>query len=136
MGCNSTKRRLQSDESMAKVKQQLGQRGEQLAAAHLQQQGYHIVATNWRCTHGELDIVAEQDGTLVFVEVRTRYTDSTEYAFESITPRKQKRLEALAQAYLAAHDLEEAAWRIDVIAVAVRRSGKPVLDHVENALDW
>jgi putative endonuclease len=121
---------------MTKARQSLGQRGEQLALAHLRQQGYAILSTNWRCAHGELDIVARQHETVVFVEVRTRYAEPTDAAFESVNPRKQEKLTALAHLYLEAHDLEAALWRIDVIAVAIPRSGKPHVEQVENALDW
>jgi putative endonuclease len=121
---------------MTRTRKSLGQRGEQLALAHLRQRGYVILSTNWRCTHGELDIVAQQNDTIVFVEVRTRYTDSTDAAFESINPRKQEKLAALAHLYLEEHDLETAEWRIDVIAIAIPRSGKPHIEQVENALDW
>jgi putative endonuclease len=121
---------------MTKTRQSLGQRGEQLALAHLQQQGYTILTTNWRCAHGELDIVALQNDTVVFVEVRTRYAQSTDAAFESVNPRKQGKLADLAHLFLTEHDLENASWRIDVIAVAVPHSGKPMIEHMENALDW
>lgn len=121
---------------MTKARQSLGQHGEQLAQAHLRQQGYTILSTNWRCAHGELDIVAQQSDTVVFVEVRTRSAEATDAAFESINPRKQEKLAALAHLFLEAHDLETASWRIDVIAVAVPRSGKPHIEQVENALDW
>ena len=121
---------------MTKTRQSLGHRGEQLALAHLQQRGYVILSTNWRCSYGELDIVARQGDTVVFVEVRTRYDEPTEAAFESINPRKQEKLTALAHLYLEAHDLEAASWRIDVIAVAIPRSGRVQIEQVENALDW
>ena len=121
---------------MRPSKRDLGQRGEQLAVVHLQKHGYIIVATNWRCTLGELDIIARKDDTLVFVEVRTRYAQTTEEAFESVNPHKQTRLQHLAYAYLSAYDLHEMDWRVDVVAVAISRSGQPVIEHVENALEW
>lgn len=123
-------------DKMTKSTQSLGQRGEQLALAHLTNKGYAVLATNWRCPYGELDIVARLGETVVFVEVRTRYTDSTEAAFESINPRKQQKLAALAHLYLKAMQLEDSPWRIDVIAIAIPRTGKPLLEHLENALDW
>jgi putative endonuclease len=116
--------------------QRTGKRGEELAAAYLKRGGYDIVATNWRCAAGEIDIVAWQGHTLVFVEVRTRHARTTESAFESITPRKQERLVASVHQYLTTHDLAAAVWRIDVIAVALGPAGDPDIDHVEDALDW
>jgi putative endonuclease len=114
----------------------LGQRGENLAANYLKQHGYTIVETNWRCKHGELDIIARKDAVLVFVEVRTRRADSSEPAFESITPRKRMKLTTLAHAYLAAHHLINTLWRIDVIAIGIPRTGNPIIEHGEDALDW
>lgn len=110
--------------------QQTGQRGEQRAADFLRQKGYTIVATNWRCRAGELDIVAKQGETLVFVEVRTRST--VEDAFMSITPAKQKKLIRTLYVYLDMNNLEDCDWRLDVIAVT--RGGS--IEHGENAFDW
>lgn len=114
----------------------LGQRGEHLAARHLESRGYHIVAVNWRCPQGELDIIARQGEVLVFVEVRARRAPLTETAFESINARKRTRIGRAAHAYLALHCLEDTPWRIDVIAVALPPSGHPVIEHVEDALNW
>src|SRR5689334_5480796 len=103
-------------------KSALGQRGEQLAASYLQNNGYTIVITNWHCSRGELDIVARKDDMLVFVEVRTRHADSAESAFESIRPTKQNRVQKAAHLYLAEHNLSDVRWRIDIIAVALPHS--------------
>ena len=117
-------------------KKSLGQHGEQLAANYLTNQGYRIVTTNWHCKYGEIDIVAQKDNLLVFVEVRTRSADTTEGAFESITPRKQRRMTASAQTYLATQQLETSDWRVDVIGIAIPRSGAPIIEHAEDALGW
>ncbi|NDJ62671.1 MAG: YraN family protein [Chloroflexi bacterium] len=116
--------------------QTTGQIGERLARQHLRSQGYQILATNWRCAEGELDIVARQAETIVFVEVRARRAPTTESALVSIDPRKQEQLAKLAYLYLDAHDLDSAAWRIDVIAVAIPRAGAAIVEQVVNALDW
>ena len=114
----------------------LGQRGEQLATEYLKRQDYTILATNWHCKNGEIDIVAQKATTLVFVEVRTRHAEDTESAFESITPRKQARMIAAAQAYIAAHDLDEMDWRIDMIGIAFPQNGKPIIEYAEDVLGW
>ena len=80
---------------------QLGQRGELLAAAHLRARGYAIVDVNWRCTRGELDIVARDGDTLVFVEVRLRTRADFGGAAASITAKKRARIAAAAGLYLA-----------------------------------
>lgn len=113
-----------------------GAYGEQLAADYLEHNAYQIVARNWHCPIGELDIIARQGNLLVFVEVRSRHAGSTETAFESIGAGKRNKLIALAHQYLHDHELLEQDWRIDVIAVAIPASGKPIVEHTEDALDW
>jgi putative endonuclease len=113
-----------------------GQYGEQLAVDYLTQRGYSIVTTNWHCKAGEIDIVAQKDNLLVFVEVRTRSADTTEGAFESITPRKQKRMIAAVQTYLSEKEQEALDWRVDAIGIAIPRSGTPIIEHAEDALGW
>ena len=117
-------------------KKVFGQNGEQLAVQYLLKRGYTILGTNWHCAHGELDIIAQQGEMIVFVEVRTRHANSSEPAFASITPSKETKLMKSAYMYLADHDLSEQAWRIDVIAIGVPRSGAPIVDHTEDALGW
>jgi len=112
-----------------------GRQGEEIAASYLVVKGYNIVDRNWRCKIGELDIVAESEGTLVFVEVRTRTGDRFGTALESITPAKQARLVELAQTYLQESATAPRSWRIDVVAVQLG-SGLPQIDHIENAVGW
>jgi putative endonuclease len=97
----------------------VGQRGEAYAAQFLTARGYTLRARNWRCATGEIDLVMEQDGVLIFVEVRTRRGDRLGTPEESITPRKRARLIASAQTYLAEHGQTDRDWRIDVVAVEV-----------------
>lgn len=114
----------------------LGDRGEQIACQHLLKNGYSIVVTQWHCAHGELDIVARQGEMLVFVEVKTRRGQAAEEALSGITARKRERLIKSAQLYLDEHGLADAAWRIDAIAIIYRAGGPPLVQHVEDALDW
>jgi len=107
----------------------LGARGEQLAAQHLEREGYTILATNWRCTAGELDIIAQEGAILAFVEVRTRRGSAGPTPEQSITPAKQAKLIELAQTYLQEHHLTDTQWRIDFVAVEMDRRG--VLRRVE-----
>jgi len=112
----------------------LGRRGEEMAADHLARKGYQIVARNWRCEVGELDLVAVDGDRLAFVEVRTRRGRAMGTPEESITPAKQARLVELAWAYLQAHDWE-GDWRIDVVAIEMDRRGRLLrVDHYENAV--
>lgn len=102
----------------------LGRRGEAIAAAHLEAAGYRIVARNYRCPVGEVDLVAEDAGCLVFVEVRTRRGDLWGTPEESVTPGKQARLARVAEHYLSEHEANDIDWRIDVVAVEVDGQGR------------
>lgn len=118
------------------AKEQIGKIGEALAAKMLSSKGYKIIALNWRCSRGEIDIIALDQGCYVFVEVRTRRAESTEAAFASVRSKKQQRLIDSSRWYCSEYLGEDTPWRIDVVAVALPYRGSPVVDHVENALDW
>ena len=105
-------------------KRRLGRRGEDIAVGHLQRRGYVIVARNWRCPAGEIDIVAQEGETLAFVEVRTRRGERFGTPEESITPDKQAKLVTLAETYLQEEDLTDVAWRIDVVGIVLGRHGE------------
>ena len=114
----------------------LGRIGEGLARRHLESQGYTIVAANVRNRSGEIDLVAEHKGAIVFVEVRTRRGTGTGSPEESITLRKRARMTATAQEYLQAHGSEGREWRIDVVAVEIGYDGRlRRIDIVENAVE-
>ncbi|MFV9505936.1 MAG: YraN family protein [Oscillochloridaceae bacterium umkhey_bin13] len=120
---------------MPSVNQDFGQAGERAAAAHLRRAGFTIMARNWRCAHGELDLVAQRGDLVVFVEVKTRRVGpwSPESA---ITQRKSQHLLASAYAYLDAHTIPvESSWRIDLIAIEVAPSGQIVrLEQIEHVV--
>lgn len=90
-----------------------GARAEDLCAELLERAGLRVLARNWRCRMGEIDLVAEDAGTLVFAEVRFRGSASRGGAAESITPAKQARIIAAARAYLRGRP--EADCRFDVL---------------------
>ena len=116
-------------------RQTVGQQGEAMARAYLVKVGYDIITHNWRCAIGELDIVAQKDNVLIFVEVRTRRGHRFGTPEESITPAKQARLVALAETYWQEMTPEHKAWRIDVVAVRMG-AGEPQINHIENAVGW
>ena len=121
---------------MSDARRTLGQQGETLAAQRLQSLGYRLRERNWRCPVGELDIVAEKDGVLIFVEVRTRHGDRFGTPEESITPAKRAKLLEVAQTYLEEHAAEDCNWRIDVVAVEIGSRGEVArLDIIENAIE-
>jgi putative endonuclease len=115
-------------------RQGLGRRGEELAAQHLMAKGYQMVARNWRCATGELDLVVRDADSLIFVEVRARRGRALGTPEESITLAKQARLIDLAEAYVQEHDWT-GAYRIDVVAIELDRQGRLLrMDHYENAV--
>ncbi len=114
----------------------LGRAGERLAARELERRGYRILARNWRCPIGEIDLVAEKGEALVFVEVRTRRGSEHGTPLESVTPAKQAKLIELAQTYVQENAIDDRDWRIDVAAVAMSPSGELLgIDVIENAIE-
>ena len=93
-----------------------GRAGEDRAAAWYAARGYTVLARNWRCREGELDLVVARDRTLVFVEVKTRRTDRFGIPAEAVTPLKQRRLRALARRYLEASGAH-GRLRFDVVSI-------------------
>jgi len=109
--------------------------GEKLARDFLEKRGYRILETNYRCPHGEIDIVARQKDYLVFVEVRAKTSLDFGSPEESITPAKQERMRAAAFHYQQTHDDLPPLWRIDVVAVELNRQGELLrIELVENAV--
>jgi putative endonuclease len=94
-----------------------GQRGEDRAVEYLRDRGYSVIERNFRCRLGEIDIVARDGDTLVFVEVRTRTDGRCGTALETITPAKQRRIARVAEFYLTARRAHGAACRFDVIGI-------------------
>lgn len=113
---------------MSDARQKLGRWGEKVAAIHLESKGYEIRARNWRCVHGELDLVAQKwgpDGLLVaFVEVKTKHGRGKGAPEEALTPRKAEKLLLCAQLFLAEHEIDDVDWQIDLIAIELDRTGK------------
>jgi putative endonuclease len=114
----------------------LGQRGEAAAAKFLKRLGYKIVARGQRSVLGELDLVAVDGRTVVFVEVKTRESHQAGGPEEAITDEKQRRLTRLALGYLKRHGLLECPARFDVVAVTwPKGSRRPQIEHVPNAFE-
>ena len=112
------------------AKDDLGRRGEDLAERHLLARGYRLVERNWRCRHGEIDLVVRDGDTLVFVEVKTRTTTAFGHPFEAITRTKLARIRQLAGVWCAAHPAERGHIRIDAVAVLAPRNAEPSIEHL------
>ena len=117
---------------------QIGNIGERLARVHLEAKGYRIIATNYRCRWGEVDLVAMDGATLVFVEVRTRRGDALVTPEESVTSEKAQRLALTAQDFMErqAWASDDIHWRIDLVAIRLG-AGRRVLEvrHLENVVE-
>lgn len=113
----------------------LGRYGEDLAAQHLAASGARVLARNWRCREGEIDLIAlEADGTVVFVEVKTRSGTGFGEPAEAVGPVKARRIRAVACRWLVEHRPPGAGeLRFDVVAIVRRRGAAPVVRHLRAA---
>lgn len=109
-----------------------GHKGEQQAVDYLLSEGYTIRHRNWRCGRKELDIVAEKDGRLVVVEVKTRRNNDFGHPAEAVTPLKIRRIVAATDAYLRLFELD-APVRFDIIAITENEGDDIALEHIEHA---
>jgi putative endonuclease len=119
---------------MTMARQELGKLGEELAVAELVRHGYAITAQRYRTPCGEIDIVADDRGTLVFVEVKARETDEFGTAAEAVTPWKQRRLARMARDYLTREEIVDRPCRFDVVAIMFNVE-PPAIELYQNAFD-
>jgi putative endonuclease len=114
----------------------LGRRGENAAARYLRRLGYVIVARGHRGLIGEIDLVAVDGRTLVFIEVKTRTSQDAGHPADAVDEKKQRRLTRLALSYMKRHDLLENPARFDVVAVTWPTKGsRPVIEHFQSAFE-
>ena len=115
--------------------QELGQIGEELAVRELEDRGYAILARRYRTRHGEIDIVARDGDTIVFVEVKARATGELGTAAEAVADWKQRRLASMAMEYLARQRVAECPCRFDVVAIDAAAGPAPIVAVLPNAFD-
>ena len=120
-------------ESPQKDRLGLGRSGEEAAVRFLKQRGFKIVERGFRWLRGEIDIIAYDRATLVFVEVKTRADRTFGFPEESVTPAKQSQIRKIAQGYLVRHRLEETPCRFDVISVTIEGDRHFTIRHLEDA---
>jgi putative endonuclease len=118
---------------MTTQQKQLGTKGEDIAANHLEGQGVKIIERNWKCQAGEADIIARDNEDLVFIEVKTRSSTSAGFPEEAVTREKRRKYERIAMDYLFTHDLPSARVRFDVMALMVAEGGQAFLRHHRDA---
>jgi putative endonuclease len=112
----------------------LGCDGEELAAKFLKKKGYRIVARNYKTRIGEIDIIAKDGDTTVFIEVKTRTNDSFGYPFEAVNKNKRQKLKNLALLFLKTHP-KECNGRFDVISISHTRNGEKTIEHIKDAFE-
>jgi putative endonuclease len=120
---------------MTRQRQVLGKSGENLAVRELTSRGYAILERRYRTEHGEIDIVAEHGGTLVFVEVRARTTAEFGRAAETVDDRKKRKVSAMAAEYLARHRISNRPCRFDVVAIDGAEDPTPEITVYPDAFD-
>ena len=112
---------------------EIGRRGEEAAARFLERIGYDIIERGWTCPAGEADIIAYDEETLVFVEVKTRTGIDKGLPCEAVDEKKRCRYEKIAAWYLADHDVGECCVRFDVVSLMVVAENRALLRHYVNA---
>jgi len=113
------------------LRKQFGSQGETLVARTLEKEGYAIIGRNYKKTFGEIDLIAQKDDTVIFVEVKTRSTSFIEPEY-LISPAQQRKIIATAKAYVAEYDLIEYVWRFDA-ALLIGDPPHQILTYIPNA---
>jgi putative endonuclease len=115
----------------------IGRLGETYAADYLVRQGYEILEKNYRRQYGEVDIIASDRGTVVFIEVKTRRSSLYGSPHEAVDQRKQRQLSRIAQEYLVSRRLQDAVARFDVLGVTLDQQNRPVkVELIKDAFDY
>jgi len=118
---------------MEDTRKVLGARGEDLAVRYLKKKGYKVIERNYRCQWGEIDLIAREGDTLVFVEIKSRTSSGFGLPQDAVDRFKQEKLVQVARAYMAEHRLtEDISMRFDVVAVQLTPSG-PEMELIKDA---
>lgn len=111
----------------------LGKSGEEVALRYLKKKNYKIVAKGFRLFRGEIDIIADDHKTLVFIEVKTRRSQNFGFPEESVTPSKRQQIRKIAQGFLTINKIREVECRFDVISLIKTEKNEYSLRHIKNA---
>lgn len=118
---------------MSRWRRRRGEYGEQIAVEYLRERGYRIQHRNYRCRSGEIDIIAWDGSTLVFVEVKTKGQTAFGVPQAMVGDRKQKTVTRVAMTYVQQHRLRNAVVRFDVVAITLSPDGTPTVTHLPAA---
>jgi len=119
----------------------LGRRGEKIARRFLKDRGFTILATNYRCPAGEIDVIAlepstssrDRAETLVFAEVKTRSSDKYTQPYAAVDSHKQRRIRRAAEYYISAKNAGDMPVRFDVVSIVIRKGAQPLITHIPEA---
>jgi len=119
--------------SMSRTNRRIqGKAGEDLAARFLENNGFTIVERNYRFERGEIDLIAEEGGELVFIEVKARNSTFFGAPEDAVTEEKQEQVRAVADGYLFEHDIDNRPCRFDVVAIEFK-NGNPEIRHIRDS---
>ena len=118
---------------MTQKRLQFGREGESAAITFLKKKGYRILEKNFRSKLGEIDVIAEQAGVIVFIEVKTRSDHEFGHPFDALTPTKQKKIIQTAQSFLVQKRISDKPMRFDVVALTSDEQDKWKIELLENA---
>ena len=119
---------------MTKARLELGRRGEDLALRKIKRLGYTCIARNYRCALGEVDLIAKDGDTLVFIETKTRKGANLAHAKEAVDARKRRQLSKVALAFMKANNCCEVKSRFDVVAVSLQGKQERI-EVIKNAFE-
>ena len=117
---------------LSDYRKQVGNKGESLAEDYIKRKGYKIIQRNYRCRLGEIDIIAKDDDTIVFIEVRTKQNENFGSPQGSVTSTKKSKISKTALSFIQEKNLSGYSYRFDFIAITFSQ-GKPNIEHIENA---
>lgn len=115
-----------------KASKELGRKGEEIGARYMEKLGFRIEERNYRCSLGEIDLIASSHEYLIFVEVKTRSAGYSIHPAEAVTPKKRAKVRQVGEYYLATHPRITLQPRFDVISV-VMEGGQESVEHIPNA---
>jgi putative endonuclease len=119
---------------MTRRRRELGRLGEELAVRKIKRMGYKKIIRNYRCALGEIDLIAHDGETLVFLEIKTRKTKGLAYAKEAVDARKRRQLSKVALTYMKANRCSAAKARFDVVAVSLG-ADDPQIEVIKDAFE-
>jgi putative endonuclease len=117
---------------LSDFRKQVGNKGESLAEDYIKRKGYKIIQRNYRCRLGEIDIIAKDGDTIVFIEVRTKQNENFGSPQDSVTSTKINKISKTALSFIQEKNLSGFSYRFDFIAITFSQ-GKPNIEHIENA---